>query len=127
MLTQDARRIEACIQRYRAKRRFDSHRRDLFDKYLSLGGIDTGPKMFSGGLDPKTIDGMNAQEIATMTATDYVGRDKSGAGMLGQKSEWVVDFEGVAKGYLYVLTIRPPLVSCPHLFIARIKFQLPAI
>ncbi|KAI9770529.1 MAG: hypothetical protein M1840_003119 [Geoglossum simile] len=92
-------RIEACIQRYRAKRRFDSHRKDLFDKYLGLGGVDTGPKMFGGGLDAKAIDSMDAQEIATMTATDYVGKDKSSTGTLDQNSEWVVDFEGVAKGY----------------------------
>jgi Argonaute siRNA chaperone (ARC) complex subunit Arb1 len=63
--------------------------------------------MFGGGLDAKAIDSMDAQEIAVMTATDYVGRDKSSTGTLGQNSEWVVDFEGVAKGYLYVLTIRP--------------------
>ncbi|KAI9774008.1 MAG: hypothetical protein M1839_001960 [Geoglossum umbratile] len=95
-----AERIEACIQRYRAKRKFDCHRKDLFDKFLSLGGIETGPKMFGGGLDPKAIDGMDAQEIATMTATDYVGKDKSSVGMPGQQnSEWVVDFEAVAKGY----------------------------
>ena len=106
----NARRIEACIQRYKAKRRFDSHRKDLFDKYLSLGGIETGPKMFGGGLDAKAIDDMDAQEIATMTATDYVGKDKSSMGTSGQQnSEWVVDFEAVAKGYLYVVTIYPPV------------------
>ncbi|KAH0547644.1 hypothetical protein FGG08_000133 [Glutinoglossum americanum] len=95
-----AERIEACIQRYRAKRKFDSHRKDLFDKYLSLGGIETGPKMFGGGLDAKAADSMDAQEIVIMTATDYVGKDKSSLEMSGQQnSEWVVDFEAVAKGY----------------------------
>ena len=65
--------------------------------------------MFGGGLDAKAIDSMEAQDIATMTATDYVGRDKSDIGQLGQGSEWVVDFEGVAKGYLYVATTPPPV------------------
>ncbi|KAH0569272.1 hypothetical protein GP486_000028 [Trichoglossum hirsutum] len=93
-------RIEACIQRYRAKRKFDSHRRDLFDKYLGLGGIETGPKMFGGGLDANATDDMDAQEIATITATDYVGKDKFSTGVPGQHySDWVVDFESIAKGY----------------------------
>ena len=92
------RRIETCIQRYRAKRKFDSHRKDIFDKYLSLGGVDTGPKMFSGGVDQSTLSDLNAGEIATLTATDSIGREKDMSGKEG--SAWAVDFEAVAKCFL---------------------------
>ena len=43
------RRIETAIQRYAAKRNMDSTRKNVFDKYLVHGGIEAGPKMFSGG------------------------------------------------------------------------------
>ncbi len=43
------RRIETAIQRFAAKRNMDSTKKNLFDKYLVHGGIEAGPKMFSGG------------------------------------------------------------------------------
>ena len=86
------------IQRYKAKRNFDSERKDLFDKYMGYGGIDTGPKMFSGGLDAKLLADKNAAEIATMAATNFVGADKDNEG----DSKFVVDFDGVVKGFLYL-------------------------
>ena len=91
-------RIETAIQRYKAKRNFDSERKDIFDKYMSFGGIDTGPKMFSGGLDANMLDEHSAQEIKDITATDFVGSDKADIGR--DSSTWVVDFEGVIKGFL---------------------------
>lgn len=76
----------------------DSERKDLFDKYLSFGGIDTSPKMFSGGLDANMLSEHNAKEIQEITATDAVGADKADIGK--DSSTWVVDFEGVAKAFL---------------------------
>lgn len=88
------------IQRYKAKRNFDSERKDLFDKYMAYGGIDTGPKMFSGGLDANMLAERTAAEIATMTATNFVGADKDREG----GSKFVIDFDGVVKGFLYFAT-----------------------
>ncbi|KAI9753916.1 MAG: hypothetical protein M4579_004937 [Chaenotheca gracillima] len=90
-----AERIEFCIQRYRARRKFDSERKDMFDKYLVLGGIESGPKAFSNGIDAGNPGDNTAEDIAALGATDYVGGDKVSAGAEG--SEWVVDFEGIAK------------------------------
>ena len=70
----DYRRIEIAIQRFFAKRNLNSERKDVFDKYLAFGGVDSGPKMFSGGLDAKTLSDLTAPEIATMTAKHSVGR-----------------------------------------------------
>ncbi|KAI9848025.1 MAG: hypothetical protein M1837_001127 [Sclerophora amabilis] len=88
-------RMEFCIQRYRSRRKFDSERKDMFDKYLSLGGIESGPKAFSGGMDQRDLDDKDAGEIARLAATDYIGGDKVTAGADG--SDWVVDFEGIVK------------------------------
>ena len=95
-LLNSVRRIETAIQRYFAKRNLDSDRKNLFDKYLTYGGIAGGPKMFSGGLDAKTIANSNSAEIATLTATHAVAFDQS-----DPRSEmYVVDFEGCLRGFL---------------------------
>ncbi|MCJ1471078.1 hypothetical protein MMC07_009726 [Pseudocyphellaria aurata] len=98
-----AERIQTAIQRYFAKRNLNSERKDLFDKYMAYGGIDAGPKMFSGGLDAKTRSNKNAAEIATISATHYVplGRGES------DDPSHVVDFEACAQGFL---TSRMPSV-----------------
>ncbi len=64
---------------------------------MSFGGVDTGPKQFSGGLDQNSIGDMNAGEIAAQTATNFVSDDKL---IEGAEAKWAVDFEGVAKGFL---------------------------
>lgn len=89
-------RIEVAIQRYSAKRNLNSERKNVFDKWMAYGGVDTGPKMFSGGLDQNTLSDKTAAEIRTLTATHAVGQDKGDFG----ESEYAVDFEGVAKGFL---------------------------
>ena len=91
-------RIEFAIQRYRARRKFDSTRENIFNKYLTLGGIDTSPKMFSGGIDAKNLADHDARAIADMAAIDAVSRDKIDAGQPG--AHWTVDFEGIAKCFL---------------------------
>ena len=87
-------RIETAIQRYKARRNLDSERKDLFDKYMVYGGVDTGPKMFSGGLDSLTLEGSTAAEIIAITATNFVSANKE------ESDDYVVDFDGCAKGFL---------------------------
>ena len=104
-------RIEMAIQRYVAKRNFDSARKDLFDKYLAYGGIEAGPKMF-GGLAPKDMSTMNAAEIAAQRARHFVNPDKD------NYEKFVVDFEACAAAFLssrlpviYDLTSHPQIRS----------------
>ena len=89
-------RIEIAIQRYVARRNFDSVRKDLFDKYLAYGGIESGPKQFSGGLSAVEMSNMNAAEIAAMKARHFVAADKIDDG----ESNFVVDFEACAAAFL---------------------------
>ncbi|TVY39550.1 Argonaute-binding protein, partial [Lachnellula occidentalis] len=96
------RRIETCIQRYRARRKLDSVRGNIFSKYLIIGGIEATGKSFTGGaLDKETLESATAEEIAAVQATDFVR-----SGVKNEKyydpneaEKWVVDFEGIAKGF----------------------------
>lgn len=63
---------------------------------MAYGGIDAGPKMFSGGLDAKTISNSNAAEIATLSATHFAPIGRGGS----DDPNFVVDFEGCAQGFL---------------------------
>lgn len=69
--------------------------REVFDKWMRYGGINTGHKQFSGGLDSERIESNNAADLAALTATSYVGDDK-----LDENVTWVVDFIAVTKGFL---------------------------
>lgn len=91
-----AQRIEKAVQRFVAKRNLDSTRNNLFTKYLIHGGIEAGPKMFSGGLDTETLETKDAAEIAELRATTFVGADKNDIG----KSDHVVDFEACLGSFL---------------------------
>ncbi|KAL8769919.1 MAG: hypothetical protein Q9209_004166 [Squamulea sp. 1 TL-2023] len=87
-------RIEVAIQRFCARRNMDSAKKDVFDKYLSLGGISAGPKQFSGGLDTKAMSDMSAADIALMKANHFVDIDKHGG-----EEAFSVDFEACAKAF----------------------------
>ena len=63
---------------------------------MVFGGIESGPKMFTGGLDNQTLEESTAAEMASITATNYVGDDK----MDERARDFVVDFDGVLKGFL---------------------------
>ena len=84
--------METAIQRYVAKRNLDSDRKNMFDKYLTFGGIEGGPKMFSGGLDADTVANSTAAEIAALTAAHSVPLERN--------DDSTVDFEQCLKGFL---------------------------
>ncbi|KAL9588574.1 MAG: hypothetical protein Q9203_002619 [Teloschistes exilis] len=87
-------RIEVAIQRFAARRNMDSTKKDIFDKYLSSGGIAGGPKQFGGGLNAADMSDMDAAEIALMKATHFVDLDRYGG-----PDVYTVDFEAVAKAF----------------------------
>ncbi|KAI4733837.1 hypothetical protein E4T50_15608 [Aureobasidium sp. EXF-12298] len=86
-------RIETAIQRYRARRKFHQQTAQVFNKFMTYGGIECGPKMF-GGSDNRDLAEMDAAEIAAVTATHFVSED------VLYTDRWEVDFAGVAKGFL---------------------------
>jgi hypothetical protein len=103
--------MELCIQRYKVRRKWDPKRLQLFTTYLALGGVATGQKQFSGGLDEKKMSDMDAEHIAMMAATDYIQfQDHNGQAL---DDLWEVDFAYVVRGFLsykvpYVLGYKKP-------------------
>lgn len=102
-------RIEECIQRYRARRRLDNTRENLFSRYLFLGGIDTTTRQFQGtaSLTKRDLDGLNKDDIREISANDVVERkpvSQHGSRYYNpnQPEHWDVDFTGVAAGFLLV-------------------------
>ena len=89
--------MELCIQRYKARRKWDPTRLLYFNAYLALGGIVTGQKQFFGGLDEKKMDDLDAEEIAMMAATDYIRHQDTGT---ADDDDWEVDFAYVVRGFL---------------------------
>ena len=109
-------RIEECIQRYRARRRFDSDKEQLFSRYLFLGGIDTSVRQFQGtaSLTKRDLDGLDKDDIREISANDFVGRK---SGLHGARyyndddpEHWEVDFTGVAAGFLLVQLVSSLVV-----------------
>lgn len=78
-----------------------SARNNLFDKYLSLGGIDTTPRMFQGMRSLDTANASNAA-IRGMTAGDVIYRGSTNSRYYNdcEPEHWDVDFSGIVAGYL---------------------------
>lgn len=90
------RRIQIAIQRYFSRRNLNSERKDVFDKYMTHGGIEAGPKMFSSGLDQNASSEMTAAEKKALNATHFVAPGRGGP----DDEDFVVDFEGCTKAFL---------------------------
>jgi hypothetical protein len=68
-----------------------------------LGGVESSTnKQFTGGLDKETLESSTAQEIVAIQATDFIrsGGKNSKYFDPSEPENWVVDFEGVTKGFL---------------------------
>ncbi|KAJ2904758.1 argonaute-binding protein 1 [Zalerion maritima] len=92
-------RIEECIQRWRAKRRMDSYKNNLFTKYLIIGGVESGVRQFTGFDQDAAVDGeMDKDEIRAATAIDVVNTGNNEIYYM-QGEGWDVDFAGVVAGF----------------------------
>jgi hypothetical protein len=91
-------RIEVAIQRYRLRRKFHAEYLNPFEKWLKFGGVEAGERRFTGGFDADELADMSAVEKARTLATHFTGEDKA------DETKWVLDFEGVAKGFLWVFS-----------------------
>lgn len=94
--------MQSCIQRFRARRKLDPIRANIFSKYLALGGVETGVNQFTGGLDRELLENSTANEITAFQATDFIRTYPQNSKFYDGSDKWVVDFEGVAKGFLLV-------------------------
>ncbi len=104
-LTKRTRRIEECIQRFRARRRLTNNQNNLFNRYLFLGGIDTSPRQFTGatGMDKDDIKNASSSEMRAMVADDVISRSSATSSRYynpGFPEHWDVDFYGIVAGFL---------------------------
>ncbi|KAK3940320.1 Argonaute complex, subunit Arb1 [Diplogelasinospora grovesii] len=109
-------RIEECIQRYRARRRLETDRNNLFSRYLMLGGIDATVRQFqsTSNISGEMLDGLSRDEIRVMTADDviYRGGGSDHANFYTRwynpnyPTGWDVDFTGVAAGFFSEELVR---------------------
>ncbi|EAW13015.1 uncharacterized protein ACLA_014520 [Aspergillus clavatus NRRL 1] len=83
-------RMEDAILRYQKNRRIESERREVFLKYLQYGGVDIGPKMFSG-LDQRELNGLDSEQILLARGQTSIAQERS---------DLTIDFNAVVKGYL---------------------------
>lgn len=87
-------RIEIAIQRFKQKRRMHEMYAKVFNKWMRFGGVECGPRMFGGKPSQQEMKEMDAEDIVKALATHHVPWDRE------EEDEWVVDFEGLAKGFL---------------------------
>jgi Argonaute siRNA chaperone (ARC) complex subunit Arb1 len=75
----------------------DPTTRDIFYKYLAYGGLDVTPKMFQG-VTERDAESMDKETLTRAMAQSSLESDFRDIGK--ESSKWVVDFEGVMKGFL---------------------------
>ncbi|KAF2198268.1 hypothetical protein GQ43DRAFT_401278, partial [Delitschia confertaspora ATCC 74209] len=85
-------RIENAIQRFKQKRKMHEMYSKVFNKWMRFGGVDCSPRMFANRPSQQEIAEMDVEERVRTLATHNVPRDRE------DPSQWVVDFEGLAKG-----------------------------
>nr|POE51852.1 argonaute-binding protein 1 [Quercus suber] len=102
-------RMENAVNRYNARRKMHQETLQVFHKFVNLGGFEGG-RQFTGGTTKKQMikEGLDGDEIERMTA--YFGvktaileefiEDEEEKDEAKMESRWVVDFQGVAKGFL---------------------------
>ena len=101
-------RIEIAISRYKSRRKFHQSHTKHFTAWMKFGGLETGPRQFTGPLDDAVFEGRTAAEKAQIMATFFPGEDKD------DEKKWVVDFEGIAKAYLYVWNFQRVIDARPR-------------
>ncbi|KAF7596332.1 hypothetical protein BBP40_002076 [Aspergillus hancockii] len=85
-----AHRIEDALLRYVKNRRLEPERLAVFKKYLQYGGIDVGPKMFTG-VDERVLQQLDSEQA--MIARGHTSVRK-------ECSDLPIDFNEVVKSYL---------------------------
>lgn len=97
-------RIEIAITRFCSRRKMHQGTKAVFERFMIFGGIDFSPSnQFIGGLTDEEKSGLTKRQFAERTSnhavSDLVYNDFDPE-KDASKATWIVDFEGVAKGFL---------------------------
>ncbi|KAF2459108.1 Argonaute siRNA chaperone complex subunit Arb1-domain-containing protein, partial [Lineolata rhizophorae] len=86
-------RLEIAIHRYKQKRKFWTFAGQVFNRFLKYGGVEAKERQFTGPMDEVLTQNKDKGEVAQLLATHQLDPE------LDEADTWVVDFEGVAKGF----------------------------
>jgi hypothetical protein len=92
LTTSCSRRIQEALTRYQWNRRMENDRRAIFFKYLQYGGVDASQN-YGTGVSPKELKQMSNYEARQARSQTVIQRDRQ---------DLKVNFEKVARGFLYV-------------------------
>ncbi|KIV93577.1 hypothetical protein PV10_04781 [Exophiala mesophila] len=88
-------RIMTAIERFQRTRKMTPERNEIFRKYLTYGGVNTGPTDFQKKQDTNGMDKSTMVQISINAALAEEKRNLN-----SETSVWVVDFLGCMKGFL---------------------------
>lgn len=91
-------RLEDAVLRYKMNRKFHQETLRVFHAFLNYGGFDERPPAFTGGTSKEQEEGLSKEDKARHKQTNYVSSDVMQS-LDGVDGKWIVDFEGVMKGF----------------------------
>ncbi|GAB7330970.1 hypothetical protein MBLNU13_g02480t1 [Cladosporium sp. NU13] len=91
-------RLQEAVLRYRMNRKFHQDTASLFHAFLNYGGFDERPSAFTGGTSKEDEEGLSKEDKAIRKQVNFVSQDVIQS-LEEADGKWIVDFEGVAKGF----------------------------
>ena len=91
-------RLQEAVLRYKMNRTLHQETLRVFHAFLNYGGFDERPSGFSGGATKEEEEGLSKEEKAIRKQINFVSEDVIQS-LDGTDGKWVVDFEGVTKGF----------------------------
>jgi hypothetical protein len=91
-------RLQEAVLRYKMNRKLHQETLRVFHAFLNYGGFDERPSGFTGGTSKEDEEGLSKEEKAIRKQVNYVSQDVIQS-IDGADGKWIVDFEGVTKGF----------------------------
>jgi hypothetical protein len=92
-------RVETAVLRYKMNRKFHQNTLRTFHAFLNFAGFDERPSDFTGGTSKEEAEGLSKEEMARRKQVNYMSKEVTQS-VEKADGKWVVDFEGVTKGFL---------------------------
>lgn len=91
-------RLQEAVMRYKMNRKLHEGTQSLFHAFLKYGGFDERPSGFTGGTSKEDEEGLSKEDKAIRKQINFVSQDVIQS-LEEADGKWVVDFEGVTKGF----------------------------
>jgi hypothetical protein len=91
-------RIETAVLRYKMNRKFHQNTLKTFHAFLNFAGFDERPPGFTGGTSKEEAEDLSKEEKARRKQINYMSKEVTQS-VEKADGKWVVDFEGVTKGF----------------------------